>query len=382
LSSREIAAFALAALRYWLAVFPRTCHELRRWRRRAAQIPDPALRQAALDALSKRGNIEGAAAFAAAGCGWRRGSVVRALVSFQAAYNYADMLAEQPSRDPVGRARRLHGALLAALDPDAAFVDWCAHDLPSDDGGYLAETVHSCQTALLELPSYASVAAPARRAAARIVAFQSLSLGERGALERWARTLLPTESGLEWWEAAAAAGSSLGVHALIAAAAKPSLHVEDVVAIEDAYFPWIGALHSLLDSLVDEAEDAASGQFSLVGCYRSLGDAASNMGRLAERALGAARELPHGRRQAVLLAAMACSYLSAPEASSPDALAAARSVRHALGGLARPALVVFKLRALTARCGRAGAGAFVRTQAPSATVCLAETDQGVDAGAA
>jgi len=57
--------FVCAALRYWLLVFPRTCIELRRWRRRAAQISDPLLRRAALVALGKRANIEGAAAFAA-----------------------------------------------------------------------------------------------------------------------------------------------------------------------------------------------------------------------------------------------------------------------------------------------------------------------------
>jgi hypothetical protein len=89
--------FLLAALRYWLVVFPRTCIELRRWRRRAAQIGDPALRTAALAALGKRANIEGAAAFAAVMPARRRGKVVRALVAFQAIYNYVDLLAEQSS---------------------------------------------------------------------------------------------------------------------------------------------------------------------------------------------------------------------------------------------------------------------------------------------
>ena len=81
--------------------------------------------------------------------------------------------------------------------------------------------------------------------------FQSLSLGSNGELESWARRQTATDNGLEWWETAAAAGSSLGVHALIAAAASPMLDEQDVAAIEAAYFPWIGALHSLLDSLVD-----------------------------------------------------------------------------------------------------------------------------------
>ena len=64
------------------------------------------LRQLALDALDKRGNIEGAAAFAAFVPLARRAKATRATSAFQAAYNLLDMLGEQPSPDPVrdGRA--------------------------------------------------------------------------------------------------------------------------------------------------------------------------------------------------------------------------------------------------------------------------------------
>src|SRR3954452_18767345 len=90
-------AFARAALRYWLTVFPRVSSELRHWRRSASRIDDPSLRQLALASLAKRGNMEGAAAFATF-VPWRaRGSVIRVLVAFQTIYNYADLLAEQPS---------------------------------------------------------------------------------------------------------------------------------------------------------------------------------------------------------------------------------------------------------------------------------------------
>jgi tetraprenyl-beta-curcumene synthase len=64
-------------------------------------------------------------------------------------------------------------------------------------------------------------------AAARIVDFQALNLNERQggqhALEHWAGELAPCTNGLAWWETAAAAGSSMSVHALIAAAADPQL---------------------------------------------------------------------------------------------------------------------------------------------------------------
>jgi tetraprenyl-beta-curcumene synthase len=372
--------FVRAALRYWLLVFPRTCIELRRWRRRAAQIGDSALRRAAFEALGKRANIEGAAAFAAVMPGRRRGQVVRALVAFQAIYNYVDLLAEQSSSEPVLNARHLHAALLVALEPGAPHRDYYACHGQREDGGYLAEMVDACRSALSALPSGATVAAPARGAAARIVAFQSLSLGERDGLERWVRSQRATGSGLMWWEAAASAGSSLAVCALLAAAAAPSLRAGDVAAIEAAYFPWVGALHSLLDSVVDEAEDAATGQLSLVGCYRSMPEAAVGMRWLALRALQAARALPAGRRHALLVVAMACNYLSAPEVSAPDGLALAQAVRDTLGAIAGPVLLVFRIRLLASRVIARRRGAATATHEPVAR--LSDGRRGADAGAA
>jgi tetraprenyl-beta-curcumene synthase len=365
------AAFAGAARRYWLGVFPRVCAERRRREARAQLIPDPLLQRVVLDALRKWGNIEGATAFAAFVPARRRAAAARAMACFQAAYNYLDMLTELPSADPAVNGQLLHRALLVALDPDAEHVDYYEHHHLHDDGGYLADTVDECRAALSELPSYAAVAPAALRAAERIVAFQSCNTGEvQGdylALERWARAATPPGSGLRWWETAASGGSSLGIYALIAAAAQPHVQEAEITAIEGAYFPWIGALHSLLDNLVDIAEDYATGQRSLVGCYASSLDAATRMGRLSENALRAAEDLPDSRGHVLILAAMASFYLSTPEASAPAARPIAHAVLDALAEPARLSMFVFRsrlrLRRLVPRApggpARRGAGAEV-----------------------
>src|SRR5579864_4208287 len=85
--------FTGAALRFWLIVFPSVCRELRRQRQAATEIPDAVLRGLALEALQERGNIEGAAAFAAFVPATRRRATISALVAFRAAYNYLDLLA-------------------------------------------------------------------------------------------------------------------------------------------------------------------------------------------------------------------------------------------------------------------------------------------------
>ncbi len=346
--------FVGTALRYWLMIFPRTCVELRRWRERATSISDPTLRRLALEALQKRGNIEGAAAFAVFAPRARRGAVVRALVALQSIYNYVDLLAEQPSEDPVGNSRRLHEALLVALDPEASQPDYYEHYPQHDDGGYLEDMAQSARAALCTLPSYGRVAPAARTASWRIVAYQSLSLGEpehaQEELQHWAQEqALTAGRDLHWWEMAGAGGSSLGIYALIAAAAEPALDTEKVEALETAYFPWIGALHSLLDSLLDEAEDAEVGQLNLVNCYANSTEAASRMGLIAARAMEHAYRLRSGEKHAVGVAAMAGYYLSdllASNTTTPEAMLAARNVAEEIGGLAKPILLMFRVRRL------------------------------------
>jgi tetraprenyl-beta-curcumene synthase len=382
-----IGLFAWSALRYWLSVFPLVASELRHWRRSANRIADPSLRRLALASLAKRGNMEGAAAFATF-VPWRaRASLIRALVAFQAIYNYADLLAEQPSAHPVDNARRLHQALLAALDPS---IETFAHDAQRADapvdGDFLAELIAACETASWRLPSYGMAATALSRAAGRIVDFQSLSLGRGRELESWAESQGPASAGLAWWEVAAAAGSSLSVHALLAAAASPTLTAQDVIRIDTAYFPCVGALHSLLDSLVDEQEDAAAGQLCLLDCYPSRLAATAALRQLATSALQAVQGLPGSANHFLLVMAMACSYLAAPEASSSSVDDPARQVRASLGPLARPMLLVFKLRRLLGGGSRrALAGTVVLAGGqpePATSVSAGATTRGGDARAA
>jgi tetraprenyl-beta-curcumene synthase len=359
------ATFAHAAFSYWLTVFPRVCLHIARWQRLARHIPDPLLRSLALAALrEKRGNIEGAAAFAAFAPWARRGKVTRALSAFQAAYNLLDMLGEQPSADPVLDGQRLHHALLFALgwpsptalageiDPGVQALDWYEHHPQHDDGGYLNVLLAECRNAFASLPNYSAAAPAARGAAERIVAFQSLNLseaqGDHAALEQWARAATPPGTGLQWWETAAAAGSSLGVHALIAAAADSGLDAGEAATLERAYFPWIGGLHSLLDNLIDKHEDEAAGHRSLVEYYGPQ-RAAQRMRWLAEQATLIAGELPHSRRHTVILVAMIGNYLSTPEAHSPQLDPVSQAVLGTTGALARPTMLVFELRRLPTR---------------------------------
>jgi tetraprenyl-beta-curcumene synthase len=382
-------AFAAAAARYWLSVYPRVRREARHWQGRAQRIPDPTLRRLALATqLQERGNLEGAAAFAVLAPRAQRARVVRAVVAFQVIYDYADTLAEQPSSNPAGNGRELHRALASALDPDTEHPhdrddddnddnddddhddhDYYAHSRHKDDGGYLRELVEACQSAFGALPSHASLTAHAQVAVRRIVAFQELAhggedgdgaTGDNGdngdhedawqAFSQWAAAQTPQGSGLQWWETAAGAASSLLIFALIACAAEPSVSEGEIAAIEQAYFPWIGGLHLLLDSLVDRADDVRAGRYSLVEHYSSPRELAERLRAIAAEALCAAGALPHSSQHELILAAMASYYLTQPAASSPEGAPARAEILATLGERAMPTMRM--LRARRSRRGR------------------------------
>jgi tetraprenyl-beta-curcumene synthase len=333
-----------------MEVFPRVLREVHRRRMLATRIPDPALRRFALEALErKHGNLEGAAAFAALVPRANRPMVVRALVACQAICDYLDLLSEQPSRDPIANGYRLHEALIVATTPGEPHRDYYAYHPHGEDGGYLKALIDGARSALSALPSLCSVVDPLGLATERIAVYQSFNHGDaQGSyepFERWAAQTTNPHTGLRPWETAAGAGSTLAIFALIAAAADPRLRFSAASEVESAYFPWIGSLHSLLDSLVDHEEDIASEGRALVGYYSSPRDAAHRMGVIAREAMGRVRALPDGRRHALILAAMASFYLCELRSStSLHAQLAAASVLDAIGGLAVPTMAILAAR--------------------------------------
>jgi len=328
---------------------------VRRWQARARAIEDPVLRRLALDSMrAKRRSLEGAVAFAAFVPPAAQRPVITALAAFQVIFDYLDTVSEQPNADPIRNGRQLNLALLSALEPREQRHDYYAHHRQHGDSGYLDALVATCRSALSELPSYAAAVGPVRRAAERIITYQSLNHGDsarsHAAFARWASGETRPSTGLRWWETGAAAGSSLGVLALISATADPTLTARDAAALDDAYYPWIGALHTLLDSLVDHDEDTASpGQRSLIDYYASPTETAARLEMIAMQAVSRATLLPHACNHAMILAAMACFYLSEPQASAPNARLAKKQVLESMGALALPTMAVLQARRVAGR---------------------------------
>jgi tetraprenyl-beta-curcumene synthase len=346
--SAYTAGFVSAATRYWLTVYPQVRREVDHWRRRARSIASPGLRTLALQNLDTEDtNLEGAAAFATFVAPIYRGRVIRAQVAFQAAYDYADSLAETPSSNPASNARQLHLSLLAAVAPTVQRHNYYAQHTEDDDGGYLVALVKAARTSLIVLPSYETVSQLLQVGVARIVQYQT-RIGEPRQLAAWMLTRMVPDCRLAWWELAAAGGSSMGVFALMASAARPSVGTRELTDIERAYFPWIGALHTLLDSLIDRPDDLAVEQHSLVDYYGSEQVMIERLTLLATEARRKAQALPDGRDHTLILAGMVGLYLSSTQAATSPARLVGARLKKIIGPLAWPTMVVFHLRRFVA----------------------------------
>ncbi len=344
---------------YWATVFPVVRRELARWRTLAERIPDAAVRALALATLDEEGGLaEGAAIFATLVPGGDvRQRLVRLLVAWQVAYDYLDTIGEQPGTawSPADAAR-LYATLGVALDPAAAYGGHAG------DGGYLDQLVACCRASVLALPAVAVVGPFAVRAAERCAAAQVLTHAAVDAgpdvLRDWARSQPGTE-GFLWWEVAAGAISSLGVHALLAAAALPHATASDAARIDAAYFPSICALSTLLDSTIDRANDAGTPNHRCTAYYADAEEAGARLEAVTRHAARAARALPRGRGHVVILAGMTAYYAAAGWSGNE---AAHRRVAAAVGLGSGPLLWTLRLRAWlaggrTRRLHGAGTGA-------------------------
>jgi tetraprenyl-beta-curcumene synthase len=351
-TEREALVFVRAARLYWLEIFPSVRRELSAWESRAKSIPDATLRRDALFTLrTKRGHAEGAAAFAVLVPRPYRRRVVRMMTSYEVMIDYLDTTSERPVDDPFGNTLRLHRAIYAALalGPPAVDDRYYALHSHSDDGGYLASHVAACREVFVTLPFRQAVTEAIRRFADLYAESQGLHhAAEAGRRETPEADLTSIEAArhreLQWGEVVAAGGSSLPVLALIATAAGLTLPERGVELLGAAYYPWASALHILLDGLVDQAVDRVDGRLNQLTHYRSPEVAARRLTYIASRARALASGLHRGGMHAAILAAMGGYYLAAPQVWEPDRAVIARGVLESLGPLAKPSLLVHRLR--------------------------------------
>lgn len=346
LDEAQSAALLRAAARQLIWGLRAASEEMRAWRSLAETIPSVPLRRDALHALDcKRGHTDGAALF------WtltarRDRRLLRIVVAYEIIYDYLDNVSERGADRGVANGRQLFAALADALRPGAGHADYYRHNPWRDDGGYLRALVDVCRSGCRELPGLAVVLPYLAREAANVSVFalnHALPAADRDRLLRdWAAVEFRDHDDVHWYEVTAAASQSTLVFALLALATDGNATPGQARATYDAYFPWFGNAVTMLDSYVDQAEDARRGAHSYVAHYPSPEVAVERVCLSVERAAERLLALPNGERHAVLLASMVAMYLSKDSARSPELRAGTAEIVRAGGSLTRLLLPVLR----------------------------------------
>jgi tetraprenyl-beta-curcumene synthase len=360
--ARQMVVLAFMAGRYWLTIALQVRRELGRWERRARRIPDPMLRAHALQKLrDEHLNAEAAATFATLGTWRAQVRAVRLMVAFEVMYDYLDAVSEAPTDDVLANGLQLHKALLVAIDArEAGSINFYSEHRQHDDGGYLLALAMTCRSLFAGLPSSTTVrpvlAAAARRcgeAQSRTHAVPAHGIEQ---LSEWAQPAASCDRWY-WWEWAAGATASLSMHALFAAATRRETTSRDARAIDAAYNPAICGLATLMDSLIDIEHDDPLVDHSYIAYYESTLAMGDGLRRVTRRALSGAGGLPLASRHEVVVAGIACFYLSRADAAGGVAGELAANLLGEVGPLGPPTLGMLRLR----RAVKRGAGFFLST---------------------
>jgi tetraprenyl-beta-curcumene synthase len=330
-----LAAGAARELRWGLVGVNREVHH---WRALAMQIPDPLLRADAVGSLAeKRYYIDGAALF------WtlpshRNDELLALLVAYQTMADYLDVASERGAEH---RGSASPGSLMLSLvdavDVDAPLHDYYADHPWTDDGGYLRALVLRCRKACLSLPRYRQarplLLREARRGHALELCHDPDPRRRDEALRAFADREFGTVAAASWFELAGNATSLLGVLALMALAGDATGTDEDLHAAVDLYCPWVGALSTMLDSYIDQADDAQSRRWSAIAYYPNSENAERRIALLMDKVLRDAGQLRHGQRHALIVAMMIAMFLTSDSATSAPFATSTRQLRRAGGPL-------------------------------------------------
>jgi tetraprenyl-beta-curcumene synthase len=301
-------------------MMPAVRRELKGWRRLASRIPDAELRAQALASIDqKEFHCLGGGVYALYP-GADFGATLKFIVAFQTISDYLDNLCDRAGVLDAEAFRQLHLSMADAADPDAKQHDYYAYYPHNDDGGYLAALTEECRAMMRRLPAYAAVHGEMLRLVSRYSELQALkhmepSLREE-TLKRWAGPLATEYPGISVWEFCAAAGSTLGVFLLFAAAQHPRLTPASTASLLEAYFPWVCGLHILLDYFIDAEEDLRENDLNFTGYYRDARECAEKLASFARRALSVCLGLPYPGFHKTIVHGLLAMYLSDPKAES------------------------------------------------------------------
>ncbi|MFC3039382.1 tetraprenyl-beta-curcumene synthase family protein [Virgibacillus xinjiangensis] len=316
--SKQVPTKALVLMkRVYQQVFPAVDRELTYWKRRALEIPDMELRSQALASMeAKRFHCQGGAVYSLL-AGKEFEEAVRFIVAYQTISDYLDNLCDRSTSMDPADFRQLHQAMEDALVPGKETRNYYRYREEQDDGGYLAELAATCRHTVTHLDNYQMVKdylLDLQCLYTDLQVHKHVAKQERvPRLTAWFHQHKTSFQGLDWYEFSAAAGSTLGVFSLVSYAL--SSHMDEEVAgkIYDGYFPYIQAVHIMLDYFIDQQEDEAEGDLNFCSYYEDQDRMKERFLFFIQQAESRSHSLPNPLFHQMVLEGLIGLYLGDPK---------------------------------------------------------------------
>ncbi len=222
--------------------------------------------------------------------------------------------------------RRLYSCLSCAVDPTRNGSCPMLHSIKNEPHRYTsngsepsAQTCLSdrCRLQLAVLPSYKLVAPKMKKYIQFFIDLQSYRYYPPQAsvemLKVWSSGYLQRYRDINWWEFCAASDSLFGIFTMYTAAAGPELSNEEVALLDEACFPWLCGLDSLLRSFLRLRVQEVEG-LNFASFYSNLKECEERITFFAEKAAASFMKLRNGEIYRSILKASISLYLTEPEA--------------------------------------------------------------------
>lgn len=321
-------------LRFLRKVVPHARLELAGIRSLARSIRDDALRDEALASIdAKAYHVAGGCILATFLPRDKGRAYVELVAPLESIYDYLDNLCDRHPDVSVEAYPVLHQAIADALDPYASPRNYYALGPEGQDNGYLQRLVTRVQRSLRRINGHEALLPLFREAAQLYGEMQTYKHYPAGERERACRDWFEARKNdrvaeLQWYEFACAAGSQFQVYAPLYELFAGRPHA--IVAAYDAHFPAVAALHVLLDSFIDQAEDRDHGELNFAAAYGSPAAMHRRAGYLAGLAKRGFASLPEPRPHAFVLRVMSLFYLTHPKVYAQDLNREAESLLRAI----------------------------------------------------
>lgn len=319
------------ARHFLIHVLPLATSELKHLRARAARIDDAQFRSQALASIADKDfHVHGGCILATFLPKPEARRYVKLVAVFETAVDYLDNLCDRTGSYDESDFRALHESLEDAVQPAAPLRDYF-RGRACDDGGYLSSLVTESQALFADLPAFSSAAPYIADVTRRYCELQALKHLEAGAREQRCRAAFGgVDPGLQWWEGAAASGSTMPTFAL-AFAALQGCSPREAQLLYHAYFPFFSAFHILLDYFIDLAEDQHHGELNFVDCYPRSELAAAGIASIGRTALSRLDSLADADRHRFALRAMCAFYCTRRKIDEQSLNVQAQEIASAVG---------------------------------------------------